>query len=121
MISIGADWGGRPAPGDDFLKERDNMPKYLFEANYTAEGLKGPAKDKGTGTRGRRLAPQPPSVGGSVEAFYYAFGDRDAAFLIGEPARQRDRRRLRAGRVVDRAGGGRRLLCRRPPKNWTGR
>ena len=60
------------------------MPKYLFEANYTAEGLKGLAKDKGTG-RVKAVSAAAASVGGSVEAFYYAFGDRDAVLIVNLP------------------------------------
>jgi uncharacterized protein with GYD domain len=58
------------------------MPKYLFEANYLAEGLNGLIKEGGTR---RRAAVDNlfKSLGGTVEAFYYAFGDRDV-FIIGD-------------------------------------
>ena len=52
------------------------MPKYLTRASYTPEGLKGLLKDGGTKRRQamERLAE---SLGGKLEAFYYAFGDDD--------------------------------------------
>ena len=58
------------------------MPKYLIQANYVGEGIKGLLKDGGTG---RRAAVEKlfSSVGGKVEAFYYAFGDTDL-FVIGD-------------------------------------
>ena len=56
------------------------MPKYLVEARYTTEGAKGLAREGGSG---RREAVQKTlkSVGGKLEAFYYAFGGVDALTL----------------------------------------
>jgi uncharacterized protein with GYD domain len=58
------------------------MAKYLVQANYVGEGIKGLLKDGGTG---RRAAVEKliGSVGGKVEAFYYAFGDTDL-FVIAD-------------------------------------
>jgi uncharacterized protein with GYD domain len=58
------------------------MPKYLVLGKYGGEGVKGLLKDGGTG---RRAAVEKlfSSVGGKVEAFYYAFGDTDL-FIIGD-------------------------------------
>lgn len=58
------------------------MSKYLIEANYVGEGVSGLLKEGGTR---RRAAVDElfASVGGTVEAFYYAFGDKDV-FIIGE-------------------------------------
>jgi uncharacterized protein with GYD domain len=58
------------------------MPKFLIEANYVGEGIGGLLKEGGTR---RRAAVDElfKSVGGTVEAFYYAFGDTDV-FIIGE-------------------------------------
>ena len=60
------------------------MPKYLVIASYTAEGIKGVLKDGGTK---RRQAAESAlkSVGGRVEAFYFAFGDQDVVVLIDAP------------------------------------
>ncbi len=58
------------------------MPKFLIEANYLSEGVSGLLKEGGTR---RRAAVDElfKSVGGSVEAFYFAFGDEDV-FVIGD-------------------------------------
>jgi len=58
------------------------MPKYLVQTNYVGEGLKGLVKEGGSS---RRAAVEKlfASVGGKVEAFYYAFGDTDL-YVIGD-------------------------------------
>ncbi len=58
------------------------MPKYLVQVNYVGEGVKGLIKDGGTKRREvvEKLAK---SVGGSIEAYYYAFGETDL-FIIGD-------------------------------------
>jgi uncharacterized protein with GYD domain len=58
------------------------MPKFLFEANYLTEGLNGLIKEGGTRRRGA-VDELFKSLGGSVESFYYAFGDDDV-FIIGD-------------------------------------
>jgi uncharacterized protein with GYD domain len=60
------------------------MAKYLFEARYTAEGAKGVAREGGTGRRAA-IAKMTESVGGKLEAFYYAFGDIDAYVIVDVP------------------------------------
>lgn len=52
------------------------MPKYLSRTSYTAEGLKGLLKDGGT-KRKQAMEQMAKSLGGKLEAFYYAFGDDD--------------------------------------------
>lgn len=58
------------------------MAKYLVQANYSNEGTKGLLKDGGTG---RRAAVEKllESLGGHLEAFYYAFGETDL-YVIAE-------------------------------------
>jgi uncharacterized protein with GYD domain len=58
------------------------MPKYLLEANYVGEGVKGLLKEGGSG---RKAAVKNlfESMGGKMEAFYFAFGKRDV-YVIGE-------------------------------------
>jgi uncharacterized protein with GYD domain len=58
------------------------MAKYLLQANYVGEGVKGLLKDGGNG---RRAAAEQviQSVGGRMEAFYFAFGETDV-FVIAE-------------------------------------
>jgi uncharacterized protein with GYD domain len=60
------------------------MPKYLFEARYTAEGAKGLAREGGTGRRDA-VAKMMEGLGGTLEAFYYAFGDVDLYFIVDMP------------------------------------
>jgi uncharacterized protein with GYD domain len=61
-----------------------HMPKYLVQANYVGEGLKGLLKEGGSS---RRAAVEKlfGSVGGKVEAFYYAFGDTDVFIIADVP------------------------------------
>jgi uncharacterized protein with GYD domain len=58
------------------------MAKYLFEASYLSEGVNGLLKEGGTRRR-EAVDELFRSLGGSVEAFYYTFGDRDVV-IIGE-------------------------------------
>ena len=58
------------------------MPKYLFQASYTTEGLKGLLKEGGS--KRREVVEQlTKALGGTVEAFYFAFGDNDV-YIISE-------------------------------------
>ena len=60
------------------------MPKYMIQASYTADGLKGLMKDKGSG----RLAAVRQAVeaaGGKLEAFYFSFGKADAVVIADLP------------------------------------
>lgn len=58
------------------------MPKYLIEANYLSKGINGLLKEGGTR---RRVAVDElfKSMGGTVEAFYFAFGNEDVV-IIGD-------------------------------------
>ncbi len=60
------------------------MPKYLAHASYTVEGLKGLLKDGGSKRR-EAVEQLAKSLGGSVEAFYYAFGDEDLFVIFALP------------------------------------
>ena len=60
------------------------MGKYLFEANYTREGADGLAKVGGVSRRAA-LTDAIEGMGGAMEAFYYAFGDRDAYMIVDLP------------------------------------
>lgn len=60
------------------------MAKYLIEASYTSEGAKGLLKDGGS--KRRQAAEQAiKNAGGKLEAFYFAFGDRDALVIMDAP------------------------------------
>src|SRR4051812_4839446 len=60
------------------------MPKFLYQATYTAEGLRGLQKD----TAARREAAAKvavKSVGGKLEEFYFCFGKTDVICLLDMP------------------------------------
>jgi uncharacterized protein with GYD domain len=60
------------------------MPKYMIKVSYTAEGTRGLLKDGGTA---RRTAIQKltESIGGKIEAFYFAYGEDDAYVITDVP------------------------------------
>jgi uncharacterized protein with GYD domain len=60
------------------------VPKYLLQANYVGDGIKGLLKEGGTS---RRAAAEKAvqSLGGTLEAFYYAFGEIDAYVIVDVP------------------------------------
>ena len=60
------------------------MAKYLLTASYTADGVKGLMKDGGS-KRQQAAEAAVKSVGGRMEAFYFAFGEHDAIVLIDAP------------------------------------
>jgi uncharacterized protein with GYD domain len=53
------------------------MPKFLIKAAYTEQGVSGLLKEGGVGRRAevQRMAE---AAGGSLETFYFAFGETDA-------------------------------------------
>lgn len=60
------------------------MPKYLVEASYTAEGMKGLQKDKASGRRAA-VTSAVEAIGGKLEAMYYALGERDVVAIVDVP------------------------------------
>lgn len=58
------------------------MPKYLWKVSYTVDGVKGLLAEGGSARRDA-IKSAVESVGGSVEACYYAFG-ADDLYVIGE-------------------------------------
>jgi uncharacterized protein with GYD domain len=60
------------------------MAKFLWKASYSSDGLKGLLKEGGTG---RRAAVEQliKTLGGKVEAFYYALGDDDVIVIVDLP------------------------------------
>ena len=60
------------------------MPKYLVQANYVGEGLKGLLKEGGSSRRAvvEKIID---SMGGKLEVFYYAFGDTDLYGIADMP------------------------------------
>ena len=90
-------WGPTPGPPTEFRTycrmpgditgREKTMAKYLFEANYVGEGIKGLLREGGTKRRDA-LVEALKSVGGSLESFYYAFGETDVlgVFEVPEPS-----------------------------------
>ena len=58
------------------------MPKYLWQVTYSVEGARGLLAEGGT-ARAAAITQVVESVGGSVEACYYAFGPHDL-IVIGD-------------------------------------
>ena len=60
------------------------MPKYLFQASHSVQGLQGLLKDGGTRRR-EAIETLVNGMGGSLEALYYAFGDSDVYVIADLP------------------------------------
>lgn len=60
------------------------MPKYLIEASLTAQGVQGVQKEGGTSRRDA-VSKAVESTGGSLESFYFAFGERDVYVIADFP------------------------------------
>jgi uncharacterized protein with GYD domain len=60
------------------------MPKFLFEASYTQDGAKG-VQSAGGSSRRDAIAKMTEGMGGTLESFYFAFGDTDAYVIVDVP------------------------------------
>jgi len=60
------------------------VAKYLIEASFTAEGLKGLQKDKASG-RKAAVSKSVAALGGKLEAYYFALGDYDTVLILDLP------------------------------------
>ncbi len=60
------------------------MPKYLLQGSYSAEGAGGILKLGGSQRR-EAVEQAARSLGGNLEAFYFAFGEPDAFAVIDMP------------------------------------
>jgi uncharacterized protein with GYD domain len=63
---------------------RPQMPKYLIIASLTQEGIRGSLNEGGTARR-EAIRRATESLGGKLEAFYYAFGESDVYSIIEMP------------------------------------
>jgi uncharacterized protein with GYD domain len=63
------------------------MPKYLIEASYTLQGVKGVQSEGGSGRRDA-IATLAESAGGRLVCFYFAFGDHDVFTIVELPDNQ---------------------------------
>jgi hypothetical protein len=79
-LAVAAYHGGPQA----LRTRRSARPKYLFIGKYTAEGARGVLKDGGS--KRRQVARNVmESLGGSVEAYYFGFGDDDFYVIADLP------------------------------------
>ena len=60
------------------------MPKFMVEVKYTSAGLQGVRKE-GAGARIRAISTLAGQLGGSMESFYFSFGDVDAYVIVDLP------------------------------------
>lgn len=60
------------------------MAKYLITANYSSDGMKGTLADGGT-SRKTAIEALAASVGGSVDAVYFGFGQQDVLIICEAP------------------------------------
>jgi uncharacterized protein with GYD domain len=60
------------------------MAKFLFEASYSPEGLRG-LKKEGAAKRRAEIESVVAGLGGTTEAMYFAFGDVDVYLLLDLP------------------------------------
>lgn len=56
--------------------------RFMWKASYTAEGARGVLKDGGSARR-KAIQEMATGLGGSIDSFYFAFGEADA-IVIGE-------------------------------------
>jgi uncharacterized protein with GYD domain len=60
------------------------MPKYLFKASYTPDGVAGLRSHGGTSRRDA-VTRVVESVGGTLETFYFGFGEYDSYVIADLP------------------------------------
>ena len=60
------------------------MPKYLLEVKYTLPGIQGLLAEGGT-SRLVAATAAADGLGGTVESFYYAFGEYDVYGIVDMP------------------------------------
>ena len=77
------------------------MAKFLVKASYTTEGAKGIQSAGGTSRR-EAVAKMAEGLGGSLESFYFAFGDTDAFVVLDLP----DNRTAAAASIAVNTAGG---------------
>ena len=77
------------------------MPKYLFHGSYTQQGAQGLIKEGGTSRRAS-IEALAKGLGGSIDAFYYAFGGDDVFVVADVP----DQATATAISLAVAAGGG---------------
>jgi len=77
------------------------MPKYLVKASYSTEGAKG-VQSAGGSSRRDAVAKMAEGLGGSLESFYFAFGETDVYAVLDIP----DNRAAAAASIAVSSAGG---------------
>ena len=83
------------------------MSKYLIEASYTNDGVKGVLREGGSGRRAA-IEQLITAAGGTVESFYFVFGDHDVIVVVEMP----DNATMAAVSLGVSAAGGARTAVR---------
>jgi uncharacterized protein with GYD domain len=60
------------------------MAKYMYQASYTVEGIRGLLKDTASGRR-KAVEAAIVALGGRVESLYYTFGGDDVVLIMDMP------------------------------------
>jgi uncharacterized protein with GYD domain len=60
------------------------MPKYLIQASFTADGIKGLKKDKASG-RKAAVTKAAEALGGKLDAIYFCWGEHDSVAILDLP------------------------------------
>ena len=77
------------------------MPRFLIDASYTSDGVKG-VQSGGGSARRDAIAKVAESVGGTLDSFYFAFGGTDVFTVADLP----DNAAAAALALAVSAGGG---------------
>jgi uncharacterized protein with GYD domain len=72
------------AHGSRFIQGVGFVGKYLWQASYTADGVKGVLKEGGSGRRDA-IEKVVADLGGTLEEFYFAFGEDDVYVIADLP------------------------------------
>ena len=83
------------------LRRKATMAKFLVKASYSAEGAKGVQNAGGTSRRDA-VSKMAEGLGGSLESFYFAFGETDAYVVLDLP----DNRTAAAASIAVNTAGG---------------
>jgi len=60
------------------------MPKYLFAASYSVQGVQGVQREGGSARRDA-VAAAVEGLGGTLDSFHFAFGETDAYVIVDLP------------------------------------
>src|SRR2546430_5119062 len=82
-LDVGRLWFGR-RPRSVTQKKVICVAKYLIQASYTTEGIRGVLKEGGS-SRATTIEKMITELGGRMESFYFAFGSDDVYVIADLP------------------------------------